>query len=65
VRLLVATGRIDYVTVTIGSILSTQMFPFNASMHVPLGYAEFTWQAIKAVVNIPVFATGRIMSTLS
>jgi mycofactocin system FadH/OYE family oxidoreductase 2 len=62
VHMLVATGRIDYVTVTMGSILSTQMFPFNASMHVPLGYAVHLAGAIKAVVGIPVFAAGRIMS---
>ncbi len=61
-RLLVATGRIDYVTVTMGSILSTHMFPFNASMHVPQGYAVHLAEAIKAVVDIPVFAAGRIMS---
>src|SRR5256886_2172748 len=62
VRLLVATGRIDYVTVTMGSILSTHRFPFNASMHVPLGYAVHLAGAIKAVVDIPVSAAGRIMS---
>jgi mycofactocin system FadH/OYE family oxidoreductase 2 len=62
VRLLVATNRIDYVTVTMGSILSTQMFPFNASMHVPPGYAVHLAGAIKAAVDIPVFAAGRIMN---
>ncbi len=62
VRLLVATGRIDYVTVTMGSILSTHMFPFNASMHVPQGYAVHLAGSIKAAVDIPVFAAGRIMS---
>src|SRR6266487_5224359 len=62
VPLLVATGRIDYVTVTMGSILSTQMFPFNASMHVPPGYAVHLAGAIKSVVDIPVLAAGRIMS---
>jgi mycofactocin system FadH/OYE family oxidoreductase 2 len=62
VRLLVATGRIDYVTVTMGSIFSTHMFPFNASMHVPQGYAVHLAGAIKEAVNVPVFAAGRIMS---
>lgn len=62
VHLLVATGRIEYMTVTMGSILSTQMFPFNASMHVPPGYAVHLAGAIKAAVDIPVFAAGRIMS---
>jgi mycofactocin system FadH/OYE family oxidoreductase 2 len=62
VRLLTATGRIDYVTVTMGSILSTHMFPFHASMHVPQGYVVHLAGAIKAAVDIPVFAAGRIMS---
>jgi NADPH-dependent 2,4-dienoyl-CoA reductase/sulfur reductase-like enzyme len=62
VRLLTATGRIDYVTVTMGSILSTHMFPFHASMHVPQHYAVHLAWAIKAAVNVPVFAAGRIMS---
>src|SRR5207248_175034 len=62
VRLLVATGRIDYVTVTMGSILSTHMFPSHASMHVPQDYSVHLARAIKASVDIPVFAAGRIMS---
>jgi mycofactocin system FadH/OYE family oxidoreductase 2 len=62
VHLLAATKRIDYVTVTMGSILSTQMFPFNASMHVPPGYAVHLAGAIKAAVGIPIFAAGRIMN---
>ncbi len=64
VRLLVTSRRVDYVTVTMGSILSTHMFPFNASMHVPPGYAVHLAGAIKAVVDIPVFAAGRIMSAV-
>ncbi len=62
VRLLVATGHIDYVTVTMGSIFSTHMFPYNASMHVPQGYAAHLAGAIKEAINVPVFAAGRIMS---
>lgn len=62
VRLLTETGRIDYITVTMGSILSTHMFPFHASMHVPQGYAVHLAGAIKAVVDIPILAAGRIMS---
>ena len=61
-KLLVATGRIDYLTVTMGSILSTNMFPFTATMHVAPGYAVHLASAIKAAVNIPVFAAGRIMN---
>ncbi len=67
-RLLVATGRIDYLTITMGSILSTQMFPFHASMHTPPGYAVHLAAAIRrGVMNhaptLPVFAAGRIMNT--
>ena len=62
-QLLVATGRIDYMTITMGSILSAHMFPFNATMHVPLGYAVQLASAIKTVVNVPIFTAGRIMST--
>jgi mycofactocin system FadH/OYE family oxidoreductase 2 len=61
-RLLTATGRIDYVTVTMGSILSTHMFPFHASMHVPHNYAVHLAGMIKAAIDIPVFAAGRIMN---
>ncbi len=61
-RILVATHRIDYMTVTMGSILSSHMFPFNATMHVAPGYAVHLAAAIKAVVNVPVFTAGRIMS---
>ena len=61
-RLLVATGRIDYLTITMGSILSTHMFPFHASMHTPPGYATHLAAAVKAAVKVPVFAAGRIMN---
>ena len=61
-RSLVATGHIDYLTITMGSILSTHMFPFHASMHTPPGYAAHLAASIKAAVNVPVFAAGRIMN---
>ncbi len=61
-RLLATTGRVDFLTVTMGSIFSTHMFPFQASMHVPLGYAAHLAGAIKAAVDVPVFAAGRIMT---
>ncbi|HLQ11539.1 MAG TPA: tRNA-dihydrouridine synthase, partial [Ktedonobacteraceae bacterium] len=61
-RLLATTGRVDYITVTMGSIFSTHMFPFQASMHVLPGYAAHLAGAIKAAVDIPVFAAGRIMT---
>lgn len=59
--LLAETGRIDYFTITQGSIFSTQMFPFNASMQVAPGYAVHLAAAVKAAIAIPVFAAGRIM----
>ncbi len=61
-RSLTSTGRIDYLTITMGSIFSTHMFPFHASMHTPPGYAVALAASIKAVVTIPVFAAGRIMN---
>ena len=61
-RLIVSTGLVDYLTITMGSIFSTHMFPFHASMHTPPGYATHLAASIKAVVNIPVFAAGRIMN---
>jgi len=60
-QILTATQRIDYMTVTMGSILSSHMFPFNATMHVPPGYAVHLAAAMKAAVNIPIFTAGRIM----
>ncbi len=61
-KLLTATKQVDYMTITMGSILSTHMFPFQASMHVAPGYAVHLTQSIKAAVTIPVFAAGRIMN---
>ena len=61
-RVLVVSHRIDYMTITMGSILSSHMFPFQATMHTAPGYAVHLAAAIKAAVNIPIFAAGRIMS---
>ena len=46
-----------------GSILSSHMFPFNATMHVAPGYAVHLAAAMKTAINIPIFTAGRIMST--
>jgi mycofactocin system FadH/OYE family oxidoreductase 2 len=60
-RRLAETGRVHYLTVTMGSILSTHLFPFHASMHVPPGYAVALAAAVKSAVKVPVVAAGRIM----
>lgn len=57
-----ATGRIDYIGVSIGSIYSLHM-PWP-SMHVPPGFAIHLAAAIKEVVKVPVIATGRIHDIL-
>ncbi|HVB75033.1 MAG TPA: FAD-dependent oxidoreductase, partial [Ktedonobacteraceae bacterium] len=62
-RLLAESGRIDYLTITMGSIYSSHMFPFHASMHSARGYAVQLAAQVKAAVTIPVFAAGRIMNT--
>ncbi len=62
-RLLAASGRIDYLTITMGSIYSSHMFPFHTSMYTARGYAIHLAAQVKAAVNIPVFAAGRIMDT--
>jgi mycofactocin system FadH/OYE family oxidoreductase 2 len=62
-RLLAESGRIDYLTITMGSIYSSHMFPFSASMHTARGYAAHLAAQVKAAVNIPVFAAGRIIDT--
>ncbi len=61
-HILAETGRVHYMTITMGSIFSTQMFPFHASMHVPHGYSAQLASAVKAAIPVPVFAAGRIMN---
>src|SRR5579875_887637 len=61
-RLLVATRRIDYMTITIGSIFSSHMFPMHASMHVPIAYAAHLSAQMKAALPVPIFTAGRIMN---
>ena len=59
---LAATGKIDYISVSPGSIYSLHMaWP---SMHVPPDYALPLAAGVKEVVDVPVFATGRIYDHL-
>ncbi len=61
-RILAETGRVNYMTITMGSIFSTQMFPFHASMHTPRSYSAQLAATVKAAISVPVFAAGRIMN---
>jgi len=59
---LAATGKIDYIGVSPGSIYSLHMaWP---SMHVPPDYALPLAAGVKEVVGVPVIATGRIYDPL-
>jgi len=59
---LAATGKIDYIGVSPGSIYSLHMaWP---SMHVPADYALPLAAGVKEVVGVPVIATGRIYDPL-
>lgn len=52
------TGDIDFIDLTIGTFYN--LYLVGGSMHTPLGYTIPLAAAIKKVVEIPVFATGRI-----
>ncbi len=52
------TGEIDFIDLTIGTFYN--LYLVGGSMHTPLGYTIPLAAAIKKVVEIPVFATGRI-----
>jgi 2,4-dienoyl-CoA reductase-like NADH-dependent reductase (Old Yellow Enzyme family) len=57
---LAATGRLRYLAVSAGGIYTTHLFPFHASMHVPDAYTAHLAAGIKAGVDIPVIASGRL-----
>ncbi len=53
-----ATGPIDFIDLSIGTFYN--LYLVGGSMHTPLGYTIPLAAGIKEVVNLPVFATGRI-----
>jgi mycofactocin system FadH/OYE family oxidoreductase 2 len=53
-----ATGNIDFIDLSLGTFYN--LYLVGGTMHTPLGYTIPLSAAIKEVVNLPVFATGRI-----
>jgi len=53
-----ATGMIDFIDLSIATFYN--LYLVGGSMHTPLGYTIPLSAGIKEVVNLPVFATGRI-----
>jgi mycofactocin system FadH/OYE family oxidoreductase 2 len=53
-----ATGTIDFMDLSLSTFYN--LYLVGGSMHMPLGYAVPLAAGIKAVVRLPVFATGRI-----
>jgi mycofactocin system FadH/OYE family oxidoreductase 2 len=53
-----ATGMINFIDLSIGTFYN--LYLVGGSMHTPLGYTIPLSAGIKEVVNLPVFATGRI-----
>ncbi|MFC1933250.1 mycofactocin system FadH/OYE family oxidoreductase 2 [Chloroflexota bacterium] len=53
-----ATGKIDFIDLSIGTFYN--LYLVGGTMHTPLGYTVPLSASIKEVVNLPVFATGRI-----
>lgn len=52
------TGEIDFIDLTIATFYN--LYLVGGTMHTPLGYTVPLAAAIKKVVELPVFATGRI-----
>jgi mycofactocin system FadH/OYE family oxidoreductase 2 len=53
-----ATEKIDFIDLSIGTFYN--LYLVGGTMHTPLGYTVPLSAGIKEVVNLPVFATGRI-----
>ena len=56
--LLEGDGKIDFVNLSLATFYNLYMV--GGTMHLPLGYTEPLAAAVKEVVSLPVFATGRI-----
>ncbi len=52
------TGKIDYINLSVGTFYN--LYLVEGSMHTPLGYTVPLAAAVRSVVSLPVFATGRI-----
>jgi mycofactocin system FadH/OYE family oxidoreductase 2 len=57
-RIFEATGKIDFIDLSVATFYN--LYLVGATMHTPLGYTLPLAAGIKEVVNLPVFATGRI-----
>ena len=57
-RRLEATGRIDFLDLSLATFYN--LYLVGGTMHTPLGYTIPLAAGIKEVVDLPVFATGRI-----
>lgn len=53
-------GLVDYINTSIANFFNLYMV--MGSMQVPLGYNSYSAAGLKEVVNVPVFASGRINS---
>ncbi len=57
-RIFENTGKIDFIDLSVATFYNLYMV--GGTMHTPLGYTIPLATGIKEVVNLPVFATGRI-----
>jgi mycofactocin system FadH/OYE family oxidoreductase 2 len=57
-RMLEATGALDFMDLSLSTFYN--LYLVGGTMHMPLGYAVPLSAGIKEVVDLPVFATGRI-----
>ncbi len=57
-RIFENTGKIDFIDLSVATFYNLHMV--GGTMHTPLGYTIPLAAGIKEVVNLPVFATGRI-----
>ncbi len=59
-----ATGKVDYISVSIGSVLTSLLW-VTPPMYIPQGSAVYASAAVREVIDhIPIFVTGRIVDPL-